>query len=662
MVCTMLMCCALLGADGSPSGIPSPAANLSAYLAAKNQVGRDPNAHVRLALWCESHGLQSERMKHLALAVLYDPSHALARGLLGMVSYQGKWGRPEVVGPQVQNDPAYRDAIREYLDRRPRTADKADAQLKLAAWCEQKGLKAQAQTHYEQVIQLDPTRDTAWKHLGFKKQGNRWVKSDQALAARQEAERQKQADKHWRPILEKLRDDLRSKDASRRARAEQQLTDVTDPRAVPMIWGLFIFGSESSQVAAIFMLNQIEGPAASNALAALAIFSPRAEVQRRASESLARRDLRDILTRLIALIGKPFKYQVRPVSGPGSTGVLFVEGEKFNVQRIYRSIPINPSLLPAGAQSFSAEVNNFNASGGRTMTPLMLENQLSMPAGAAVDPFDYLAAQVRNSAQSSRDVQNGINQLQQVRDANTTLQQSLAQDVQAIDAINERITQLNSRVLPIVEAASGQKLGAEPEKWKGWWTDQLGYAFQASQPAIKPTFTDIVDASSWSASLECFGQGTLVHAAGGARPIESIQIGDRVLSQNTSSGVLSYQPVMAVHRTKTAATIRVAVERETIVATGIHRFWKTGKGWTMARDLKAGDRLRMPGSVVEVRAVENDKNQTVYNLDIAENGDFFVGRQGVLVHDSNFVKPVSEPFDFEPEIAALTPGAKSGAR
>ena len=123
--------------------------------------------------------------------------------------------------------------------------------------------------------------------------------------------------------------------------------------------------------------------------------------------------------------------------------------------------------------------------------------------------------------------------------------------------INAQINQINSRVLPIVEAASGQKLGAEPEKWKGWWTDQLGYAFQASQPAIKPTFTDFVDASSWSASLECFGRGTLVHAAGGPRAIETIQIGDRVLTQNTSTGVLSYQPVMAVHRTRTAATFRI---------------------------------------------------------------------------------------------------------
>jgi Pretoxin HINT domain len=213
--------------------------------------------------------------------------------------------------------------------------------------------------------------------------------------------------------------------------------------------------------------------------------------------------------------------------------------------------------------------------------------------------------------------------------------------------------------LPIIEAASGQRIGVEPEKWKGWWSDQLGYQFQASQPTTKPTFTDFVDAtSSWSASLECFGRGTLVHAAGDPRAIETIQAGDRVLSQNTSTGVLSYQPVMAVHRTASAGTIRITLDGDTITATGIHRFWKAGQGWTMARDLKAGDRLRIPGGLVEVRSVAGDKNQTVFNLDVAENRDFFVGGQGILVHDSNFVKPVPEPFDAPEELAVITPSAK----
>ena len=232
MVNTLFMCCALLVALPGESATKSPPApaDLAAYASAKSKVGRDADAHVRLAVWCESHGLEAERMKHLAMAVLYNPSHALARGLLGMVAYQGKWSRAEIAGKQIENDPAYNDAIREYLDRRARTSDKADSQFKLAAWCEQKGLKAQALTHYEEVIRLDPARDAAWRHLGYKKQGTRWIKPDQAAAEKQEAEKQKQADKYWKPVLAKLRDDLQSKDASRRARADQELSQVTDPR------------------------------------------------------------------------------------------------------------------------------------------------------------------------------------------------------------------------------------------------------------------------------------------------------------------------------------------------------------------------------------------------------------------------------------------------
>ena len=348
------------------------------------------------------------------------------------------------------------------------------------------------------------------------------------------------------------------------------------------------------------------------------------------------------MTRLIGMIRMPFKYQVRPVDGPGSTGVLFVEGEKFNVERVYRSMPVDPSLV--------AQV----AANARPNTPLMVENQLSLPANIGLDPFGYLAAQVASTASSSRELRNGLNQLQQVRQANQAVAQTLAQDVQRIEAINDQINTLNARLLPIVESASGQKFGAEPEKWKSWWTDKLGYAFQASQPATKPTFTDIVDASSWSASLECFGEGTLVHATGGPKAIETIRAGDRVLSQNVSTGELTYQPVMVVHRNQNAATVRIGVTGETIVATGIHRFWKAGKGWTMARDLKAGDRLRVLGSVVQVNSVVKDKPQTVFNLDVALNRDFFVGSQGFLVHDSNFVKPELEPFDEDRDLETIS--------
>jgi len=43
----------------------------------------------------------------------------------------------------------------------------------------------------------------------------------------------------------------------------------------------------------------------------------------------------------------------------------------------------------------------------------------------------------------------------------------------------------------------------------------------------------------------------------------------------------------------------------------------------------------------------------VFNLEVAGNRDYFVGRQGTLVHDYSFVQPVREPFDREPDLAAV---------
>jgi Pretoxin HINT domain len=146
----------------------------------------------------------------------------------------------------------------------------------------------------------------------------------------------------------------------------------------------------------------------------------------------------------------------------------------------------------------------------------------------------------------------------------------------------------------------------------------------------------------------CFGAGTLIQTMDGPRKIESIREGDRVLSQDTSTGELAFKSVLATHLNGPAETFRIAIDGETIVATGIHRFWKAGTGWTMARDLKAGDQLRILDGIVAIKSIKPDANQMVYNLTVAENRTFMVGAAGLLVHDYSFVQPVSEPFDRQP--------------
>lgn len=103
---------------------------------------------------------------------------------------------------------------------------------------------------------------------------------------------------------------------------------------------------------------------------------------------------------------------------------------------------------------------------------------------------------------------------------------------------------------------------------------------------------------------------------------------------------------MVAYHNPPNATHRVVLDSgESIVATGIHRLWIAGKGWTMVRELKPGDVLRTLGGVARVESVAPEKTQPVYNLKVAEGESYFVGRSGVLAHDNSMINPVLEPFD-----------------
>ncbi len=251
----------VLAAAGRAGDIDSLSpSDRQAYTKAAAAAGHDPAAHVRLALWCEAHDCSAERAKHLPLAVKCDSSNALARGLLGLLEYQQQWGRPDEVAQQIRDDPARIALISEYNERRSDTPAKVDALLKLAEWCAERGLKEQSVFHFNHVLALDPSREIAWRHLGYKKQGKGWVKPEHLAVAKHNSALQKQADRSWKTKLEKMREWLLSKDSAKRAKVEEELAAVTDPRAVPMIWTIFVRGGVRLQNAAVQMLSQIDGP------------------------------------------------------------------------------------------------------------------------------------------------------------------------------------------------------------------------------------------------------------------------------------------------------------------------------------------------------------------------------------------------------------------
>ncbi len=182
---------------------------------------------------------------------------------MGLVAYQSERKRPDQVAREIEGDPLRKARIDEYLKRRATVRDRADDLWKLALWCEQNGLKQQATAHLYQVLRLDPRREASWKYLGFKRLGGHWDRPERVAAAKSAAREQQKANIKWKPILERYRSALVSKDASRRPEAAKGLSEINDRLAVPMVWATFAHGNTALQRVAVQVLSQIDDPSAS---------------------------------------------------------------------------------------------------------------------------------------------------------------------------------------------------------------------------------------------------------------------------------------------------------------------------------------------------------------------------------------------------------------
>jgi hypothetical protein len=694
MVHLTVFVCGLLAAT-LPESEREIKSTTESYEEARARVGPRSDDHVKLALWCEANGLTAERMKHLALAVITDPSNAAARGLLGMASDgRGRWRGPEEIAER-ECDVA---ALAEYNARRARTPETAEAQWKLALWCEQVGLKPEAVAHLTVVTRLAPEHAGAWKHLGYKRHGSRWMTPEQIAAEAAEVRAQAKANRVWRPRLERLKGAFASKEQS--PRAEAALAAITDPRAVPAVVSVLGSGDRASQRLAVQILGQIDAPAASRALADLAVSSPFDSVCRSATERLRRLDPREFVDRLIDRLVDPLRYHVRPVGGPGESGELLVEGEKADLDRIYAppplpSVPVTPGswfdtdetgaliLWVAGVVPDLVRNNSLTPALSQAMRvrnpqlPSMIASLLGPNSGLEAVPFRVNGRTPwltfpDGSRRSVTAIPIG-RMVQEVERAAYEARGQQRDDVRGLEQRNASARKANDRVVLALEAVIGRSMGSYRGEWERWWNDQRGYQLASLSASTKPTVFEQVapgytpqpigqyrfdpGIGYYIPNVDCFVAGTPVRTLAGLSPIESVKVGDRVLAQDAATGTISYQPVVAVHHNPPSATLRVALEGgEMVVTTAIQRLWKARKGWVMARDLKPGDSMRTLGGVARVISVETGSTRPVFNLEVASGHDFFVGSAGALVHDHNLVEPVEKPFDAEP---ALPPALAS---
>ena len=157
---------------------------------------------------------------------------------------------------------------------------------------------------------------------------------------------------------------------------------------------------------------------------------------------------------------------------------------------------------------------------------------------------------------------------------------------------------------------------------------------------------------------------TLVETAEGLKPIEEIEVGDKVLAYDEATGEQAYKPVVQLFRNETTAWYHIRASAEEIICTGGHPFYvlnaaadrrkvnyegrlKNAKGtWICANELRSGDELLLAdGTIVAIEAVTAEKlsePETTYNFEVADSHTYYVSDCKVLVHNDCKTKALKQ--------------------
>jgi RHS repeat-associated protein len=158
---------------------------------------------------------------------------------------------------------------------------------------------------------------------------------------------------------------------------------------------------------------------------------------------------------------------------------------------------------------------------------------------------------------------------------------------------------------------------------------------QVVERAVRATDKSVEAAKDIGKACNCFIAGTKVLTDEGEKPIEEIEVGDKVLAKSDETGEVAYKVVVGLFQKQAGEIYSVYIGDEIIEATGEHPFWLDGKGWTFVKDLKVGYLLvSSDGTKLAIDKIEKEPREaTVYNFEVADFHSYFVSNLGIWVHN-----------------------------
>jgi len=556
---------------------------------------------VREALHREVYGAASERAALLKEAESAAPDYAPAKWHQGLIEHKGKWIPADEYRQHVKED----SRMERYRLLREKAQRTAASQMELANYCAKYGLHDQERAHLTQTLSIEPEHAVARARLGFRRVDGRWVSATELNESTEEAVIRRKNLAAWRKRIETIVKNLRHSSLLRQKAGETELLEITDATALPAMEAMLANENEAVAMLMVKAIDNIATNEAASALARQAILSPWQSVRNDASVRLRHRPSESYVPSLLSLMSSPTASQMQVLRGRGN------------------SLIFRQALVREGRSSRDVVVTDTEY------------RRVSRPGGDREDSLRRAAA--------------GVN-------AQAALQQrQVAQQ-------NMATARLNDRVCTTLATATREPIAAVPGQWWSWWNDQNGVFVQGQKP-VRTAFrrqqvevVDQVDLSQASPQTraavsqaiaqqmkDCLAAGTLVWTANGPVAIEKVQVGDMILTQDTSTGELTFKPALetTVRPVSMLAKIMTATG-EMIETSAGHPFWVAGEGWVKARDLRSGMELHGLNGPVRVSSVSDSREEQTYNLIIADHNTYFVGKAKVLSHDNTIRQAIDE--------------------
>lgn len=556
-------------------------------------------------------------------AVRLDPANAAVHWQLGEMKAGDRWTTIEETQRQAMLNPR----LVEYYRRRGASDNSVQADLALARWCRKNNLLDEANYHWRRVVAADPKNEEALRALGLHWQRGQLLTPEQIAQQKDDLHESKQAVERWELKIAKWRRALASGDSAAREAALAEIRSIDDANAIRPIERI-TFGKESRDVhhvtacremAAAFVeaLGKMPAQAATESLVRHAVFAADGNARNAATENLKHRDQHDYVPILLSGLSMP----IESTHSIQSNGI---------------DVRYSHSLYCEGAdRDWASDTSSFLTQGVLPGRDYVWHQRYQFMEKKPIVPYLMTALRTAQERQLRYDAQ--------------------AACVEAkVAKANAATESLNSQIMPVLSATTGKDFPTA-RQWWDWWRETNEYAaptssnpyaygdpgnysglhpidYQYSIASESKTYGHALD--TFSSVPSCFVKGTPVWTKTGQRPIETIEIGDLVLSQNVDTGELKYEPVVGRTIRPPSEILALAIDGEKLRATRGHLFWVAGTGWRMAKELTAGDRLHSLDRSTQLLAAKTDGEAEAYNLVVADFDTYFVGERGLLVHDN----------------------------